>query len=131
MKVKLHRDHFLNGLTQVLNIVGTRATMPILSNVLIEARPDGVCLTTTNLDMGIRCMIKAEVSDPGSITLPVRKLATIVKELPSLDVRLESTQKLQATLVSGGSRFKIMGWPRGISAASVLRRGTRVCSAPG
>jgi DNA polymerase-3 subunit beta len=83
--------------------------MPILSNVLIEARPDGVCLTTTNLDMGIRCMIKAEVSDPGSITLPVRKLATIVKELPSLDVRLESTQKLQATLVSGGSRFKIMG----------------------
>jgi DNA polymerase III subunit beta len=109
MKVKLHRDHFLNGLTQVLNVVGTRATMPILSNVLIEARPDGVCLTTTNLDLGIRCAIKAEVLEPGSITLPVRKLATIVKELPSLDVRLESTQKLQATLVSGGSRFKIMG----------------------
>lgn len=109
MKLKLHRDHFLNGLTQVLNVVGTRATMPILSNVLIEARPDGVQLTTTNLDLGIRCAIKAEVIEPGTITLPVRKLHTIVKELPSLDVKLESTQKMQATLVSGGSRFKIMG----------------------
>lgn len=109
MKAKVHRDHFINGLNQVLNVVGTRATMPILGNVLIDARPDGIQLTTTNLDMGIRCVIKAEVSQPGSITLPVRKLASIVKELPSLDVRLESTQKLQATLVSGGSRFKIMG----------------------
>ena len=109
MKVKLHRDHFINGLNQVLNVVGTRATMPILSNVLIEARPDGIQLTTTNLDLGIRCCIKAEVIETGSITLPVRRLATIVKELPSLDVRLESSQKLQATLVSGGSRFKIMG----------------------
>lgn len=109
MKVKLHRDHFINGLNQVLNVVGTRATMPILGNVLIDARPDGVQLTTTNLDLGIRCVIKAEVTQPGSITLPVRRLASIVKELPSLDVRLESSQKLQATIVSGGSRFKIMG----------------------
>jgi DNA polymerase-3 subunit beta len=109
MKVKLHRDHFINGLNQVLNIVGTRATMPVLSNVLIEAKQDGVHLTTTNLDMGIRCTIKADVAEEGSLTLPVRRLATIVKELPSLEVRLESSQKHQATLVSGGSRFKIMG----------------------
>jgi len=109
MKVKLHRDHFMNGLNQVLNVVSTRATMPILGNVHIDARPDGVQLTTTNLDLGVRCVIKAEVSQPGSITLPVRRLASIVKELPSLDVRLESTQKHQATIVSGGSRFKIMG----------------------
>ncbi len=99
----------MNGLNQVLNVVSTRATMPILGNVHIDARPDGVQLTTTNLDLGVRCVIKAEVSQPGSITLPVRRLASIVKELPSLDVRLESTQKHQATIVSGGSRFKIMG----------------------
>lgn len=83
--------------------------MPILSNVHIEARPDGIRLTTTNLDLGMRCSIKAEVIEPGAITLPVRRLASIVKELPSLDVRLESTQKYQTTLVSGSSRFKIMG----------------------
>ena len=40
MKFKINRDHFANGLAQVLNVVGSKATMPILSNVLIEAEKD-------------------------------------------------------------------------------------------
>jgi DNA polymerase-3 subunit beta len=40
MKFKINRDHFSNGLAQVLNVVGSKATMPILSNVLIEAEKD-------------------------------------------------------------------------------------------
>lgn len=83
--------------------------MPILSNVLIEAEEGHISLTTTNLDLGIRCRIKAEVSDTGSITLPVRKLATIVKELPVNEVFLETSKKNQAKITSGGSLFKIMG----------------------
>ena len=83
--------------------------MPILSNVLIEAEEGHISLTTTNLDLGIRCRIKAEVTDTGSITLPVRKLATIVKELPVNEVFLETSEKNQAKITSGGSLFKIMG----------------------
>lgn len=83
--------------------------MPILSNVLIEAEEDSVSLTTTNLDMGIRCRIRAEVETPGSITLPVRKLATIVRELPNLDVRIEVSANNQTKIASGGSRFTMMG----------------------
>ena len=49
MKFKINRDHFANGLAQVLNVVGSKATMPILSNVLIEAEKDQISLTTTNL----------------------------------------------------------------------------------
>ena len=44
--------------------------MPILSNVLIEAEKDHITLTTTNLDLGIRCKIKAEVKEGGAVTLP-------------------------------------------------------------
>ena len=76
MKFKINRDHFSNGLAQVLNVVGSKATMPILSNVLIEAEKDYISLTTTNLDLGIRCKIKAEVKEGGSVTLPVKRLAT-------------------------------------------------------
>ena len=83
--------------------------MPILSNVLIEAEEEHISLTTTNLDLGIRCRIKADVSDTGSITLPVRKLATIVKELPVNEVFLETNKSNQAKITSGGSLFKIMG----------------------
>ena len=109
MKFKINQDHFSNGLQQVLNVVASRSTMPILSNVLIEAEEEHISLTTTNLDLGIRCRIKADVSDTGSITLPVRKLATIVKELPVNEVFLETNKSNQAKITSGGSLFKIMG----------------------
>jgi DNA polymerase III subunit beta len=109
MKFKINRDHFANGLAQVLNVVGSKATMPILSNVLIEAEKDQISLSTTNLDLGIRCKIKAEIKEGGSVTLPVKRLATIVRELPNVDVTFDGSPNHQVKLTSGGSTFKIMG----------------------
>ncbi len=109
MKFKINRDHFANGLAQVLNVVGSKATMPILSNVLIEAEKDQISLTTTNLDLGIRCKIKAEVKETGSVTLPVKRLAGIVRELPNIDVSFDASPNHQIKLTSGGSTFRIMG----------------------
>lgn len=109
MKFKISREHFSNGLQQVLNVVGTRASMPILSNVLIETVEGGISLTTTNLDLGISCKIKAEVIEQGGTTLPVRKLATIVKELPNQEVELNTSSNQQTKITSGGSLFRIMG----------------------
>jgi DNA polymerase-3 subunit beta len=109
MKFRINQDHFSNGLQQVLNVVGARATMPILSNVLIEAADGHISLTTTNLDLGIRCRIKADVAETGGITLPVRKLATIIRELPQSDIFIETGDNNQAKITSGGSLFKIMG----------------------
>ncbi len=108
MKLKLNRDHLSNGLQQVMNLVGSRQTMPILKNVLIEASEDEVSLTTTNLDLGIRCIIKAEVLEPGAVTLPVRKLASIVRELPNIEVNLETSVNNNSKITSGGSTFRIM-----------------------
>jgi DNA polymerase III subunit beta len=109
MKFKINRDHFSNGLAQVLNVVGSKATMPILSNVLIEAEKDGITLTTTNLDLGIRVKVKADVKETGSVTLPVKRLCGIVRELPQLDVSFDSAPNHQVKLNSGGSVFRIMG----------------------
>jgi DNA polymerase III subunit beta len=109
MKFKINRDHFSNGLAQVLNVVGSKAAMPILSNVLIEAEKDQISLSTTNLDLGIRCKIKAEVKEGGSVTLPVKRLATIVRELPNVDVTFDAAANHQVKITSGGSHFKIMG----------------------
>jgi DNA polymerase-3 subunit beta len=109
MKFKINRDHFSNGLAQVLNVVGSKAAMPILSNVLIEAEKDHISLSTTNLDLGIRCRIKAEIKEGGSVTLPVKRLATIVRELPNVDVTVDAAANHQVKIASGGSNFKIMG----------------------
>ena len=90
MKFKINRDHFSNGLAQVLNVVGSKAAMPILSNVLIEAEKDYISLTTTNLDLGIRCKIKAEVKEGGAVAggrllLPFPRLYRLrpVRPLPA------------------------------------------------
>jgi DNA polymerase-3 subunit beta len=109
MKFKINRDHFANGLAQVLNVVGSKATMPILGNVLIEAEKDQVSLTTTNLDLGIRCKIKAEVKETGAVTLPVKRLASIARELPNVDVTVDASPNHQVKLSSGGSTFRITG----------------------
>ncbi|MFP4673690.1 MAG: DNA polymerase III subunit beta [Opitutales bacterium] len=110
MKFKINQDHFSNGLQQVLHVVATRSNMPILNNVLIEAGSDHIALTTTNLELGIQCRIKAEITEPGSFTLPVRKLSTIVRELPQKEIFVETGgEDNQAKITSGGSQFKIMG----------------------
>jgi len=107
MKFKINRDHFTNGLQQVSNVVSLRPTMPILSNVLIEATGDQISLTTTNLDLGIRCTIKADVETEGTLTLPVRKLASIVRDLPSMEVLVEALDAEHAKISAGSSKFRM------------------------
>ncbi len=109
MKFKINQDHFVNGLQQVLNVVSSRSTMPILNNVLIQASEGRISLTTTNLDLAIRCRIKADVAEEGGITLPVRKLANIIRELPQKEVFVETGKNNQVKITSGGSLFKVTG----------------------
>ena len=63
MKFEIDRDAFLEGLQQVQHVVSTRTTLPILSNVLIEAEGDGLQLTTTDLDVGVSGRVKADIQD--------------------------------------------------------------------
>ena len=65
MKFKINRDHFGSGLQLISNVVGMRKTMPILQNVLIEANDGQISLTTTNLDLGMKCSVKADVEEHG------------------------------------------------------------------
>ncbi len=109
MKFTITKEAFLEGLQQVQHVVSTRSTLPILSNVLIEAEGDSLRLTTTDLDVGVTGTVKAKVSQPGSTTVPARRLASIVRELPSNEVSVEIDSKDIASIRSGPSFFKILG----------------------
>ena len=91
MNFKINRDHFSSGLQLVSSVVGSRKTMPILQNVLIEAKEGCVSLSTTNLDLGIKCSVSANVEEVGSVTLPVKELLRIVRELADMEVNVSST----------------------------------------
>ena len=83
--------------------------MPILQNVLVEAKDGLVWLTTTNLDLGAKCSVKAEVDKEGSITLPVKELGRIVRELADMEVSVETGDTPKATISTRGSVFNVIG----------------------
>lgn len=109
MNFKINRDHFSSGLQLVSNVVGSRKTMPILQNVLIEAIEGSVFLSTTNLDLGIKCSVTADVQETGSVTLPVKELLRIVRELADMEVNVSSSDSPKATISTRGSIFNIVG----------------------
>ena len=119
MKFHLSKEKLLEGLQQVQSVVSTRTTLPILSNVLLQTNGKGINMTTTDLDVGVRCNIDAEITEAGATTLPARRLFNIIRELPSSDVQFESDGKNVASIHSGQSYFKIFGFTgRGVPAAA-------------
>jgi len=111
MKLSIQRDRFLEGLQTVQSVVSTRTTLPILGNVLLKSEGGILSLSTTDLDTGIRTEVEADTEKPGSITLPARKLFSIIKELPASEIALEVDNKLNTVIKTGKSFFKIMGLP--------------------
>lgn len=111
MKVRIERDELLTGLQRVQGVVEKRNTMPILSNILLEAKQDGVEIVATDLEIGMRGLYKGTVLSPGGVTISARKLFEIVKELPPGDIELTATDNNWTTIQAGKSQFKIVGLP--------------------
>jgi len=109
MKFTITKEKFMEGLQQVQHVVSTRTTLPILSNVLLEAEGDRLKLTTTDLDVGVTGYVPATVIQAGATTLPARKLASIIRELPTSEISVEVDAKNAASIRSGPSFFKILG----------------------
>jgi DNA polymerase-3 subunit beta len=111
MKFSISKDKLLEGLATVQNVVSTRTTLPILSNVFLQASDAEIRLTTTDLDVGVRGTIEAQVERTGGTTLPARRLFAIVRELPAAEIYFDVDSKNLASIRSGSSFFKILGLP--------------------
>ena len=111
MKFSVSKDKLLEGLSTVQNVVSTRTTLPILSNVLLQTSEGEIRLTTTDLDVGVRGSVEAHVERTGGTTLPARRLFSIVRELPSSEIYFDVDTKNSASIRSGSSYFKILGLP--------------------
>ena len=108
MNLTITKDQIIAGLQAVQNVVSTRTTLPILSNVLIRAEGSHVEFTATDLDVTVACKVEAKVIKPGATTLPVKKLFGIVRELTG-EIEIETDEKNLSSIRSGSSFFKIHG----------------------
>src|SRR3977135_1437093 len=109
MNLTISKAQLINGLQAVQNVVSTRTTLPILSNVLLRAEGNRLELTATDLDVTIACAVEASVKKPGSSTGPVKKLFGIVRELSNPEIEIEVDDKHSCSIRSGASYYKING----------------------
>jgi len=113
MKLTIERAALLRALNHVQSVVERRNTIPILANVLVEARDGMLSLNATDMDISIVERTAAEVSSPGSITAPAHTLYDIVRKLPDgAQVDLDAgSEGDRLVLSSGRSRFTLQTLP--------------------
>ncbi len=112
MKIVCSQADLLKGVQSVQAIISSRASLPVLSNILLETQKDKLKLAATDLEVGIKTEIPTEILKEGSITIPAKILFDIVRELPNQDIQLEVTNEYKIILSCGKIIFKIMGLPK-------------------
>src|SRR5262249_61343418 len=103
MEVSIRREDLVRGLYLVQGVVERRNTLPILSNVLVEPAEGGMALTATDMEVGLRGLVPAQMKKKGSVTLNARKLYEIVREVTTEEVTLKSAQAGGGDALAGGS----------------------------
>lgn len=112
MKVLCEKSEFLKGIQTVANVISSKTTLPILSHILLDAAGDRIQLYATNLEVGIRTSVRAEVIEEGGITVPGRMISDIVREVPEDKMEVLTETKARMVISCGKSFFKIMGLPK-------------------
>lgn len=111
MKLQIARDELLTALQRVQGVVEKRNTMPILANILLEGKPEGLHISATDLEIGMRGHYKAHVDGQGSVTFSARKLYEILKEVADGEVSIAVSDNSLVTIQAGRSEFKVVGLP--------------------
>src|SRR5262245_13711061 len=111
MEIIVRKNDLLHELQLVQGIVERKNSIPILSNVLVEATANEIRIAATDLDVSLRCGCAAQVAAPGALTLQAKKLFEIVRALPESDVHLKQLPDAWASLQCEHTSFKIAGLP--------------------
>ncbi|MFA4974523.1 MAG: DNA polymerase III subunit beta [bacterium] len=109
MEIRITRTEMLKGLGLVQSIVERKSTMPILTNVLLEASGKNLSVTATDLEVGMNCIYPAEVVSEGKVTIHAKSLYEIVKELPEEMVHFKLKSGNWVEIKCGKSNFKVVG----------------------
>src|SRR5579863_7506142 len=112
MEFTVSKADLVRELSLSQGVVEKKTTIPILSNVLLEARGDRLYLTATDLELGMRTSCAAKVKKEGSGTIPARKLLDYVRLLPDADITVKFADNNWANFTCGRSRTRIAGMSR-------------------
>jgi DNA polymerase-3 subunit beta len=112
MEIVVHRNDLVRELHLVQGIVERKNSIPILSNVLAEARSGELRISATDLDVSLRCGCAAQVATEGAVTLAAKKLYEIARSLPESDVKIQVQPDAWARIECERVVFRMAGLPR-------------------
>jgi len=112
MEFTVSKTDLVRELNLSQGVVEKKTTIPILSNILLEAKGGRVVLTATDLELGICCSCPAKVKKEGAGTVPAKKLLDYVRLLPDADITIKFLENHWASLTCGRSRTKMAGMSR-------------------
>lgn len=103
------REDFLRAISAQQNITGKKGTLAILSNVLVEVEDNKIILTGTDLEIGLKQTVVAEVFAKGILTLPSKKLFELARESNSPLITFQEKEKNWVDITAGSSQYKLAG----------------------
>lgn len=113
MKINITKENFLEGLQIIQTSVASKTTVPILFNFLMEAKDGLIKLTRTDMDIATIYTLKAEVIEEGEITVPLKELSDILKNLSSdKEINIETDVDNKLHIKSGKAKFWVIGTPK-------------------
>ncbi|MFH2069751.1 MAG: DNA polymerase III subunit beta [Elusimicrobiota bacterium] len=113
MHLICNREELLKGIQIVEAAVSSRVTLPVLANILLETEKESnrLKLVTTDLEIAVRCYVATDIKKEGGVTIPAKKFANIIKELPDKNdkIELKVDEKNQIDIRAGKSHFVLFG----------------------
>lgn len=109
LSITVSKEDFLPALNSLQSITGKKGTMAILANILIQTHDNFIELIATDLEVGMKKSVAAEILSPGSITLPSKILYEIVRESGSDAIKIEERDKNWARINAGKSQYNLAG----------------------
>ena len=112
MKFDISKEHFLEALADISNIVARKTTKPILSHALIQASGGSLLLKGTDTEVTLQILLhELNIQEEGAVTVPAGKLLDVVRHLPAQATVYCSLDKEQLLVKAAGSVFRIATLP--------------------
>jgi len=112
MRIKTQKEPLFRAIQALQTIISTKATLPILSNILIETQKNNIYMVATDLDVGISLNLPVEVIEEGGITIPAKRFSDIVRDLPEGGLEITVKKNNSIAIEAEKCFFKLMGLPR-------------------
>src|SRR5256884_3351562 len=109
MEFSVTKSALLNELSTTQGVVERKTTIPILSNLLVEASGSQLMITATDLELSIRTSCDAEVKKEGAGTIPAKKLLELVRLLPEGEIKVKLLENHWVEITSDRKKYKLVG----------------------